>query len=504
MWFMVRGGLQLSMLVVASLVACSGEDGDDSGDGGDGGGPVVPPGVGDGPALGRGDDFFGTSERFNRYYTDPDWAPLQTVYASPEGGGDGSSADQPASLEDAADQVEPGTRVELAAGTYADTCIELDDGQSGTYDQPIVFAGERGSGGALAVRIECCESGRGSCFNLEAADYIALDSVELVGGRFGVRAVGADFAADEHQVGIAVLRSAGHDQSADPFFTGQSDWFVIEGVIAYNAGEDDGHGIYLSNGSDWLIVRDSELYSNRSSDFQINADPIFTCEDSGFDFDSPVCEGVGGEHATGGRGATDFALVERNYFHDGLGPGANFTSVRNSLVRNNVFAVYARHGVSFWQETDNPALGSRDNRVLHNLFVTTNGSHALQFINSSTGNTVSQNLLVGASLDGGPGANDDALLLEVDDTVGENTWTRNAYISGRIDGHDPVDGELRETDLDAGWFAGFPIDLQHGVGGFVPVEQAPWSSAGELLADSPGDMLGARRSDPTALGPLSR
>ena len=504
MWFMVRGGLQL-LLVVVSLAACSGEGDDDGiGDGGDGGGPVVPPGVGDGPALERGDDFFGTSERFNRYYTDPDWAPLQTVYASPGGGGGGSSADDPTSLGEAADQVEPGTLVQLAAGTYADTCIELDDGQSGTYDQPIVFAGERGGGGALAVRIECCGDGRESCFNLEASDYIALDSVELVGGRFGVRAVGADFAADEHQVGVAILRSSGHDQSADPFFTGQSDWFVIEGVIAHGAGQDDGHGIYLSNGSDWLIVRDNELYENQSSDFQINADPIYTCEDSGVDYDSPECDAVAGEHPTGGRGATDFALVERNYFHDGLGPGANFTSVRNSLVRNNVFAVYARHGVSFWQETDNPALGSRDNRVLHNLFVTNNGNHALQFINASTGNTVAQNVLLGISLDGGPAGNDDALLLEVDDTVGDNTWTRNAYISGRLDGRDPTDGELRETNLDAAWFSGFPIDLQHTVEGFIPVEAAPWSAAGEVLADSPADMLGEARTNPTALGPLSR
>src|SRR6185503_10776359 len=121
-----------------------------------------------------------------------------------------------------------------------------------------------------AVRIECCGDDRATCFNLEAADYVAIDSVEVVGGQYGVRAVGEDFPADQHQVGVAVLRSIGHDQSNDPFFTGQSDWFVIEGIIAHGAGNDDGHGIYLSNGGDWLIVRDSELYGNSSSDFQIN------------------------------------------------------------------------------------------------------------------------------------------------------------------------------------------------------------------------------------------
>src|SRR6266545_3852687 len=428
-----------------------GGDAGDTGDDGSGdGGPVVPPGVGDGPALARGDDFFGTPERFNRYYTDPDWVPLATIYVSPDGGGNGSSADSPASLQDAVGMLEPGTRVELAAGTYDQTCIELGDGQSGTYDQPIVLAGERAGDGSLAARLDCCGSGRATCLNLEASNYIALDSLELVGGRYGVRAVGADFAADRHQIGIAVLRSSGHDQSADPFFTGQSDWFVLEGTIAHDAGTDDGHGVYLSNGGDWQIVRDCEVYGNQSSDFQINADPTLTCDD----VTTPECDAVAGETLTGGRGATDFALVERNYFHDGLAQGANFTSVRYSLIRNNVFAVYELHGVSFWQETDNPQLGSRGNRVLQNLFVTTNGRHALEFINSSTDNTFAQNVLLGVSLDVVPLANPGALLLEVDDSVGGNTYTRNAYVGGALDGREPGQGELRETAIDPDWFAG--------------------------------------------------
>jgi Right handed beta helix region len=497
--------LAVGFLAVCVAVAsgCGGDDDGADGGGGDDGGPLVPPGVGDGPAVSRGDDFFGFEERFNRYYTDPDWEPTTILYASPEGGGDGSSADSPATLEEAADMVEPGTRVELAAGTYAEVCIELDDGQSGTYDQPIVFAGELRDDGSLAVRIECCGSDRGACFNLEAADHVALDSIEVVGGRYGVRAVGAAYAADEHQVGIAILRSIGHDQSNDPFFTGQSDWFVIEGVIAYGAGQDDGHGIYLSNGGDWQIVRDVELYENSSSDFQINADPLSTCDEDGVAYDSPDCDAVAGEHPTGGRGATDFALVERNYFHDGLGPGANFTSVRNSLVRNNVFAVYERHGVSFWQETDNPALGSRGNKVLHNLFVTNNGSHAVQFINSSTDNTFAQNVLLGVSLGSAPLVNPDALLLEVDGSVDGNVYTRNAYLGGRLDGREPGEGELRENGLDPGWFTRFPISLQHSVEGFVPTTAAPWSAAGEVLVDAPADMLGVMRTAPTALGPLS-
>lgn len=513
---MGRGALLTGALRLVIVSACAGAfaggcAGDDDGEGGDGdtgGGGAgddfeVPPGIGDGPAVARGGDFLGTPERFNRYYTDPDWQPLEVVHASPSGGGDGSSADSPTTLEDAADLVEPGTLVQLAAGDYSDVCIELEQEQSGTYDQPIVFAGSIDGDGAIESRLECCDDGRGACFNLEASDHVAIDGVEVTGGRFGVRAVGLDFDADQHQVGVAILRSIGHDQDNDPFFTGQSSWFVIEGVIARDAGSGDGHGIYLSNGSDWLIVRGNELYANQSSDLQINADPLFTCEESGVAYDSPECDAVAGTHPTGGRGASDFALVERNYLHDGLAQGANFTSVRNSLVRNNVFAVYERHGVSFWQETDNPLLGARDNRILHNLFVTTNDRQAIMFINSSTDNVFAQNVLVGVTLGGAPLPNPEALLIMVDDTVGGNEYTRNAYVSGYLEGRDPGDGELREDTLDAAWFAGFPIGLGRMAAGFAPLAGAPWAQAGEVLADAPADMLGIERSDPTALGPLS-
>ncbi len=509
---------RVAALLVLAASACSGnisfKDGDagsngtiDSGNGGDDSGTpradagTVPPGVGDGPAVTRGGDFLGTAERFNRYYTDASWLPSKTVFVSPAGGGNGSTAQSPTTLAAAVGMLAPGTMVRLQQGTY-DACVALDETQGGTYDAPVVFVGER-NGANLGVRMNCCGTGRQACFNLEATNYVAIDSIEVVGGRYGVRSVGAGFAADAHQVGTAILRSIGRDQSADPFFSGQSDWFVIEGIVASNAGTADGHGIYLSNGSDWLIVRDNELFGNRSADFQINADPFFSCQDDGVPNDSAECDAVAGTSATGGRGASDFALVERNFFHDGLAQGANFTSVRNSLVRNNVFAFYARHNVSFWQESANPKLGSRDNRILHNLFVTTNGQHAVQFVANSTANTFSQNVVLGVTLSGGTvAANASALLMEADATVTGNVYTRNIYVGGQFDGHTVGPDELRETTLDPAWFAGFPTTITHVCTGFAPAAAAPWAKAGQLLGDAPADMLGKARSTPTALGPL--
>ena len=90
--------------------------------------------------------------------------------------------------------------------------------------------------------------------------------------------------------------------------------------------------------------------------------------------------------------------------------------------------------MSFWQETDNPKLGSSDNKILHNLFITT-GRHGVQFKNNSTRNEFANNVLLGVRMNGGDvTANPSALLMEVDDTVGENIYRANLYVSGKLEG----------------------------------------------------------------------
>ncbi len=122
---------------------------------------------------------------------------------------------------------------------------------------------------------------------------------------------------------------------------------------------------------------------------------------------------------------------------------------------------------------------------------------------SPTANVFAQNVLVGVSLAGAPLPNPDALLIMVDDSVGGNQYTRNAYVSGRLEGREPGDGELREDTLDATWFAAFRTGRGQMATGFAPLAGAPWAQTGEVLDDAPADMFGAERSNPTALGPLS-
>ena len=453
----------------------------------------------------RGGTYMGFAERFNRYYTDPAWKPSRVVYVSPNGGGNGASRTTPMSARAAIETARPGTQINFLRGKYQ-ACFELPKQISGTYDEPIVLYAERNEDRSLGVEVTCCSSGRQTCFNLEGADYVAIDGFELIGGRYGVRAIGTGYAASEHSRGIAVIDCKGHDQDRDPFFSGQADWAVWERNVAFGAKAGDGHGMYLSNGGDWNIVRYNETYGNVSSDFQINADPESTCKQVGIPYNDPRCDAYAGT-GEGGQGASDYFLVDSNYFHHGAaaGSGANFTSVRRSVVRNNIFGFYPRHGVSFWQETDNPKLGSSDNKIFHNLFITT-GRHGVKFENNSTRNEFVNNVMLGVRLNGDRMvANPSALLMEVDGTVAANVYRSNLYVSGKLEGRTPNGTEVAVADFAPAWFARFPAGLSHDPNDFKPTARAPYLGKGMPVSGAPTDRNGAARTGGQVnFGPIER
>ncbi len=441
----------------------------------------------------RGELFFESPERFNRYYTDRKYQPARILHVSPDGNGDGS-ADSPMRPDQAFSQVKAGEEIRFLEGHY-EGCWELDRDSSGSYDQPIVI-----KAASNGVSIDCCNSGRKTCFNLEGADYVAIDGFTLNGGSYGVRAVGMEYAAPGHQKGIAILNNKIGGQYKDPIFSGQSDWMVVDGNTAFDAGSGDGHGIYLSNGGDWLIVRHNELYDNSSSDFQINADPESTCAEDNIANDDPRCDGSALDGL--GQGISEFVLVESNYFHNSdVGP--NFTSVRNSVIRNNIIGPYIRHGTSFWQETANPRLGSSDNRIEHNLFIGSNRRHVLQSINHSDRNHIRNNIFVGYSLSANSVmANPASILVEVDhDSVRQNVFSGNVYIGGTFSGFTPDKGEIRLRNFDPAWFTRFPTDGRGKAEEFRPGPGAPFADKGKLLITTPADMEGRPRRNPVNPGP---
>jgi hypothetical protein len=457
-------------------------------------------------AISRGEMFFGVGEQFNRYYTDPDWEPLRKIYVSPNGTGNGSSSEMPAAPQTALNNAVAGDQIEFAAGTY-NACYNIDN--SGTYHQPIVIKGARDEQGNLQSTINCCNTGRRSCFNIELANFVAIDSFELNGGKYGVRVVG-EYQTSGHVKGNAVLNSHGHDNAGDPFFTGGSDWFVIQGNKAERGGDEDGHGIYLSNGSDFNIVRYNETNDNTTSDFQINADPISTCLDEGIAYNDSRCDG---DAKSGqGDGVSEYMLVENNYFHNGRGQGPNFTSVRKSIIRNNIAAFYAQHGVSFWQETDNPKLGSSNNTVHHNLLIGTNSRELFQFYKHSNNNDVRNNVVIGINLNGNSATvNSNTIVRATSSTTSGNTYVGNMYIGGRLvlmnDDTDiisdmtPGSNDFAISTFDSTWFVNFPFNRLGTGENFQPKLTAPWIDKGLLDSDSAVDFGGTQRETEPELGP---
>ncbi len=441
----------------------------------------------------RGASFFNTPERFNRYYTDPQYSASKTYFVSPNGSGDGSSTANPMSVDGAFNRVGAGEEIRFLPGQYQG-CWELDDSSSGTYDAPVVLKADPG------VEIDCCNSGRKSCFNLEFANHVAVDGFTLKGGNYGIRTVGG-YATRDHQKGIAILNNRISGQYKDPVLSGGSDWIVVENNTAYDAGNGDGHGIYLSNGGDWMIVRNNDLHDNPNSDFQINADPESTCAEEGIADDDPRCDGSALDGK--GQGVSEFVLVENNFFHDGaIGP--NLTSVRNSVFRNNIIGFYSHHGTSFWQETDNPKLGSSNNTIEHNLFIGESSSHVLQLINHSTNNTIRNNVLLAVSRSNtAVTARNNTLLLEQDgSTEGNNTFAGNYFVGGYFDSFNPAATDQTDNSFDPSWFVSFPFANQTGTPeSFKPVSNAPFTAIGTLLASTPEDRSGALRINPADLGP---
>jgi hypothetical protein len=206
-------------------------------------------------------------------------------------------------------------------------------------------------------------------------------------------------------------------------------------------------------------------------------------------------------------------LIDSNFFHDSKAQGPNFTSVRNSTIKNNIFALPASHGASFWQETDNPKLGASNNLVAHNLIIVQVANReAIGVIVNSTGNQFKNNVVVAVSISGTTvSANANGQLLATDaTTVSANTFEHNAWISGYFGSNDsapaytPNATELRLTSFDSSWFAAFPTVLGRDPAAFAPTATAPWLDQGNLLPEVPIDRDGKPRQAPVDLGPYER
>jgi hypothetical protein len=116
---------------------------------------------------------------------------------------------------------------------------------------------------------------------------------------------------------------------------------------------------------------------------------------------------------------------------------------------------------------------------------------------------VVNNVLLGIQVEGGQVvANGSALLMEVDDTVMDNEYAGNFYVSGTVQGRQPGDNETVLTEFSAGWFERFPTALNHEPADLALTAQAPFLRAGAFHAGAPLDARGYVRSGKVDVGPF--
>ncbi len=381
----------------------------------------------------------------------------ETYYVAPPPAGDdghpGTLASPWATLQHAADTVQPGDTVLVRAGSYAGGHFTT----SGTAGQPIMLRAFPGEEPEIVADNAFTPDG----INLEGASYMVVEGFRVDGRtRAGIRAV-----LCEH----VTLRGNRTDANGVwGIFTGFCDDLLIEDNVT--TGSLDEHGIYVSNSGDRPVIRGNLIEDNFANGIHMN-----------------------GDISQGGDGVISGALVENNVIAgngSGGGSGINMDGVQDSVVRNNL--IYDSHasGISLYRiDGGEPSTG---NRVLNNtVLVATDGRWALNVQDGSGGNFARNNVLLSAhsfrgsisiSVDSLPGFTSDHNVLEDRFTT---------------DGGDSVldFAAWQAMGYDANSLLATPAELFADPSGddYHLKQGSPAVDIGETLADVPADIEGTPR-----------
>ncbi len=380
-----------------------------------------------------------------------------TYYVAPPPAGDdanpGTEALPWATLQHAADTVQPGDTVLVRTGAYAGAHFTT----SGTATEPIVFRAYPGEEPEVVADNGVTPDG----LNLEGASHMVVEGFRVDGRtRAGIRAV-----LCEH-VTLRGNRADGNGRWG--IFTGFCDDLLIEGNVT--TGSLDEHGIYVSNSGDRPVIRNNLISGNFANGIHMN-----------------------GDVSQGGDGVISDAVVENNVIGSngaGGGSGINMDGVQDSIIRNNL--IYDSHasGISLYRiDGGAPSTG---NRVLNNtVLVAADGRWALNVQDASSGNFARNNVLlsdhsfrgsISISVDSLPGFDSDRNVLEdAFTTDGGNTVID--FADWQAMGYDASSQLATQEELFEDPAAG---DYRLKVG-------SPAVDAGETLADVPADLEAAAR-----------
>jgi parallel beta-helix repeat protein len=286
-------------------------------------------------------------------------------YVSPTGNdsGAGSAAQPWLTLQNAANHVQAGDTVDVAAGKYAGFIMGWGTPITGTASAPITFNAAPGavinaSNGTTASGIDL----RSGC------NYVTIQGFTIenpAGGsitRAGISVIGSD--------DVIVRNNTVDNCGTWGIFTGFANNVLVEDNTASRSQTQ--HGVYISNASVGPVVRGNIVFGNAECGIQFN-----------------------GDVSEGGTGIITNAVVAQNIVYgNGTAGGAaiNCDGLQNSVIDNNL--LYGNHAAGITLFRTDAAAGSTNNQIVNNTIINAADSRtAIGIDNGSTGNTLFNNIL---------------------------------------------------------------------------------------------------------------
>ena len=308
-----------------------------------------------------------------------------TFYVSPSGNDSnpGTAALPWLTLQNAMNNLQAGDTVDVAAGDYAGFSDGFANAAvSGSAGAPITFDAAPG-----AV-IDAPNPYTADGIDLEpGCNYLTIEGFTVQNpasdsiSRAGIRVTGSNY--------VQVLNNNVNNCGDWGIFTGMANYILVQGNTASNSQVQ--HGIYISNACVGPVVSDNIVFGNHDCGIQFN-----------------------GDLSQGGNGLITGGTVEGNVvYNNGTGGGSaiNCDGLQSSLIENNL--LYNNHATGIALFMSDAAAGSIDNQIVNNMVINAaNGRNAIQISNSSTGNTLRNDMIFNenpSSEDGGIAVTSDSL-----------------------------------------------------------------------------------------------
>ncbi|APW59888.1 DUF4082 domain-containing protein [Paludisphaera borealis] len=305
---------------------------------------------------------------------------LSNFFVSPTGSdtGAGTAAAPWKTLQHAADTVQAGDVVDVKAGSYAGFIMGWNGPQSGTAAAPITFKAEPGA------TINARNSKTPDAIDLENVSYITITGFTIAPApsegnwRTGVRAAGGG-------TGVVISNNTIQLRSIDQcgVMTSFTTDLLVQGNTT-SGGWDT--GIYVANSAVRPVVVGNTISNVLGNGILLN-----------------------GDVSNGGVGVIPNAVVQNNVIHDvgmggslakyGAGSAIDLGGVQNSVISNNL--IYNAHAKGITLAQLQASQSSTNNLVINNtVMVAADGQGALRLADASTGNTILNNVLYSANVNG--------------------------------------------------------------------------------------------------------